>query len=308
MLKFILFLPKHHNQTEMIQEHIIHNIGTSFSHIVYDRFTMPWHYHEEYELILITSGGGKRFVGDYVDDFKPGDLVLLGANLPHYHMCYGLVSNDTKQISSCEVIQFTNNIFPNNIDSLEEFVIISDLLQRSRYGIKFTDPSTSNRIKKIMTRIDSLKGIKRVYVLMHILEILGKLPNYKLLTSPDYYSSINLNNTSNITNRVYKYLLENFKSKVSLKELSLSFGFNTTALCRYYKRRTQKSIFESLKEIRINFACKLLINSSLSISQIAYECGYDNISNFNRQFKSILGMTPSEYKNIQSVQLQNVNI
>ena len=283
----------------MIQEHIIHNIGTSFSHIMYEHFTMPWHYHEEYELILITSGGGKRFVGDYVDDFNPGDLVFLGANLPHYHMCYGLVNNDKNKVSSCEVIQFTSNIFPSNIDSLEEFAIIYDLLQRSRYGIKFINPPSISRIQKMMTYIDSLKGIKRIYALMRILETLGKLPNYKLLTSPDYYSDIDRNNFSDITNKVYKYLLAHFKDKISLEELSDSFGFNAAALCRYYKRRTQKSIFESLKEIRINFACKLLLNSSLSVSQIAYECGYENISNFNRQFKSILKMTPSEYRLIQ---------
>lgn len=280
----------------MLREQIIHNVGSSFSHKVYDNFTMPWHYHNEYELIVITSGGGKRFVGDNVDDFSTGDLALFGSELPHFHMCYGLLENDPQRISGCEVIQFSQSLFPADVDNLEEFSIISDLLRRSRQGVKFINPPSLDRIRQMMRHIDSLSGVKRVSALLRILEILGKSSDYKLLAQPDY--SINLigNDKSDPVNRVYKYLHENFSEEISLDDLADKLGFNTSALCRHYKRRAQKSIFQSLQEIRIGFACKLLTNSSLSVIQIAYECGYKNIANFNRQFKAIMNLTPSQYK------------
>lgn len=285
----------------MLKETIIHNIGSSFSHIVYDHFTMPWHYHNEYELILITSGGGKRFVGDYIDDFKPGDLVLFGAKLPHYHMCYGLINNEPDKISTCEVIQFNEAILPSNIHDLEEFRMINDLLMRSHRGIKFNRPPSIERIQRMMRYIDSLNGIRRVSALFRILELLGRLTDYQLLTRNEYSLNLIGDDDNDPVNRVYKYLHENFKNDISLDQLASKLGFNTSALCRHYKRRVQKSIFESLQEIRIGFACKLLLTSSLSVSQVCFEVGYKNISNFNRQFKNSLNMTPTEYKTMSRV-------
>lgn len=290
----------------MLREDILHNIGSSFSHKVYDHFTMPWHYHKEYELIVITSGGGKRFVGDYVDDFCVGDLVLFGSQLPHFHMCYGLVESNPLKISGCEVIQFPQSIFPSDIETLEEFTVISELLQRSRQGVKFTNPPSLDRICRMMRHIDSLQGIKRVAALFRILEILGKLSGYKLLTKDDYSMNIVGNDDNDPVNKVYKYLYQNFREDVVLDDIASKLGFNTSALCRHYKRRVQKSIIESLQEIRIGFACKLLINSALSISQIAFECGYKNIANFNRQFRTLMKLTPTEYKQLYKTGLKSI--
>lgn len=287
----------------MLREEILHNIGSSFSHIVYDHFTMPWHYHREYELIVITSGGGKRFVGDFVDDFLTGDLVLFGSELPHFHMCYGLIENNSAKISGCEVIQFPRSIFPAEMENLQEFKIISELLQRSRQGVKFTNPPSLERICRMMRHIDSLQGVKRVAALFRILEILGRSSDYQLLSKDDYSMNIVGDDDNDPVNKVYKYLHENFREQIVLDHIADKLGFNTSALCRHYKRRVQKSIFESLQEIRIGFACKLLINSSLSITQIAYECGYKNIANFNRQFRAIMNITPSQYKQMYKIGL-----
>lgn len=280
----------------MLREEIHHNIGSSFSHIVYDHFTMPWHYHREYELIVITSGGGKRFVGDFVDDFAVGDLVLFGSELPHFHMCCGLIENDSSKISGCEVIQFPRSVFPADMDNIQEFTVISELLQRSRRGVKFTNPPSLERICRMMRHLDSLQGVKRVATLFRILEVLGCSSDYQLLTKGNYSMNIVGSNDDDPVNRVYKYLHENFREQIVLEDIASKLGFNTSALCRHYKRRVQKSIFESLQEIRIGFACKLLKNSSLSITQIAFECGYKNIANFNRQFRAIMKLTPSQYK------------
>lgn len=108
-------------------EKIIHDRGSSFSHKVYPYFTMPWHNHPEYGLIVIISGGGKRAAGDYMDDY-PGDLVLYGTNLPHYHMCYGLPEDDPERVSGSEVIQFSGDILPGDMAALEGFAVVFDLL------------------------------------------------------------------------------------------------------------------------------------------------------------------------------------
>ena len=282
----------------MFYEKIIHELGSTFSHKVYPQFTMPWHYHPEYELIVITSGGGKRFVGDYMDDFKPGDLVLFGANLPHFHMCYGLLNNDPQNISSCEVIQFSKDLFPDKLDQIDEFSAVADLLQRNKRGIKFTNPPSIERICRIMRYMDRQSGVKRIAILFRILEMLAGMSEYKLLTSGDYSAEFMSNEDVDPVNRVYFYLINNFRDDISLEQLASYIGFNPSALCRYFKKHTQKSIFECLVEIRIGFACKLITNSLLTITQIAYESGYHNISNFNRQFKRLTNYSPSEYREL----------
>ncbi len=280
----------------MLYEKIIHTPGTSFSHKVYPRFTMPWHYHPEFELIVITSGGGKRFVGDHMDDFGPGDLVLYGANLPHFHMCYGLLENDPDKVSGSEVIQFSSDIFPAGMESLTEFNAVASLLERSKRGVRFLNPPSMERVCAMMRHIDKLSGIRRVFALMRILEMLGRATDYKLMTSGEYSSNLIEGDDNDPANRVYRYLNNHYKEDVTLAQIADHVGFNPSALCRYFKKRAQTGIFECLARIRIGFACKLLSQSPLPISQIAYESGYHNIANFNRQFKAITGVSPSEYR------------
>ncbi len=286
------------NNQQLIREQIIHGVGKSFLYKEYDHFTMPWHYHEELELILITKGGGQRFVGDYTEEFKPGDLLLFGSELPHFHMCDGLVRNEPELVSSCEVIQFSKKLFPKNIENVEEFRLIADLLVRSERGIKFTSPPNIEIVSSIMKNIDSLKGVKRITKLFRVLEILARIPEYKLLTSANYSSNLVGANHNDPVNKVYKFLYENFKNDITLDEISSYLGYNKSALCRHYKQRAQKGIMETLQEIRIGFACRMLVNSSLNISQVAFECGYNNISNFNRQFLVITRLTPTAYKKL----------
>ena len=155
----ILYLLSARRIGKMLYEKIIHDMGSTFSHKVYPRFTMPWHYHPEFELMIITSGGGKRFVGDYVDDFHPGDLVLYGANLPHFHMGYGCMENYPDKVSGSEVIQFTEDIFPEKLDEFGDLSIVAHLLECSKRGRKFTNPPSVQRICRMMRHIDHLSGV-----------------------------------------------------------------------------------------------------------------------------------------------------
>ena len=213
-------------------------------------------------------------------------------------MCYGVMENDPDKVSGSEVIQFTEDIFPEKLDELGELSIVADLLERSKRGIKFTNPPSVERICRMMRHIDHLSGVKRVFALLRILEILGRMKDYKLLTSGDYSANLVGEDDNDPVNKVYRYLNNNFKEAITLDQIASYVGFNPSALCRYFKKRAQKSIFECLVEIRIGFACKLIANSSLNISQIAYNSGYHNIANFNRQFKRLTGYAPSEYAKI----------
>lgn len=282
----------------MLYEKILHGAGNSFSHKFYPHFTMPWHFHPEFELILIVSGHGKRFVGDTVESFSTGDLVLLGENLPHFHMCDGLYANDEELYSSSEVIQFKKDIFPQAMEQIQEYAAINDLLERSRHGIKFTSPPERENIRKLMAHIDKLTGIKRITGLMRILDILGRMKEYKLITGTEYFNSTTQGELNDPIDIVFTYLNNNFKENISLEDIAAQAGFNPSSLCRYFKKRVQKSIFESLNELRIGFACKLIANSDYTISQIAYESGYRNIANFNRQFKKTTKLSPSEYRRL----------
>lgn len=285
----------------MLYEKIIHDGGSTFSHKLYPRFTMPWHYHPEYELIVIKSGGGKRFTGDHVEEYRPGDLVLFGSNLPHYHMCYGLVENDPSKLSASEVIQFPKEIFPEKMGSLKEFSQVASLLERSRRGVKFIRPPTIRRICAMMDFLDRQKGVKRIAALLRILEFLGREKNYKLLTSDQWTGKLIAEDENHPVNRVFRYLSNNFRDEITLEQVAEEAGFNPSALCRFFKRHAQISVFECLAEIRVGFACKLLVNSTYNISQVAYDVGYQNISNFNRQFKRIMGRSPSEYRELMKV-------
>ena len=130
-----------------------------------------------------------------------------------------------------------------------------------------------------------------------MLDLLGRLKDYKILSQYDYkHDTVKQDDQNSISAKVYNYLMKNFKRKVSLEEVATHVNQNPTSLCRYFKQNTKKSIFESLNEIRVEYACKLLANSDFTIAQIAYESGYNNLSNFNKQFKKVLGKSPKDYK------------
>ena len=284
----------------MQYEKIIYGPGNSFSYkdISKKFFPMPLHIHPEIEILLITSGHGKRFVGNSVDEFRPGDLVMYGDNLPHFHLCDKVYYEENDLYCSSRVIHFTRDIFPEHMSRLQEFANITSLLKKSKYGIKFTNPPSIEVAERIMSSVEKLSGIKRINTLFRILDLLGQMKDYKLLTEYDYSLGMSELETNTTATRVYRYLIEHFKRELSLKEIALNVNQNPTSLCRYYKRNTKKSVFETLIEIRIDYACKLLQNSDFTVSQVAYESGYDNLSNFNKQFKKIMGMPPRQYRDL----------
>jgi AraC-like DNA-binding protein len=254
-------------------------------------FDYPYHFHPELELTLILQGSGKRFVGDSIEDFKAGDLVLLGKNLPHCWLDYGKNPEEVKAI----VIQFSDDCFGKDFFRLPEMQNTRRLLERSSRGIFF--PPTDNDISNKIISITSLSSVNKILSFVGILnDLAGMKPaRHRVLSKIDYAL---LSETSRFTriNTVYDFVYQNFKEEIRVGELAELVHMNVSAFCHYFKKSTGKTLSEFVNEIRIGYACKLLIEKDLTVSEVCFESGYNGLSNFNKVFKAITQHSPLNYR------------
>lgn len=281
----------------ILERKIIHNMTTFCSHILYPQFVLPRHKHAEYEIMLFTKGRGKQFIGEGVADYKEGDIALIGSNVPHLHLCNTkLDASIQTEPSAGEALQFLPTIFPTQIEELPDYQELYDLLRKSQFGVRFNQEGLFEEIKEQLQEIDHARYTNRLILLFKILERLAGCKHSWLLSDTAYNSSNRLETSHEPVDKVYDYLFNHFKEKISLKDVADYVKQNPSALCRYFKQRTDKSIFQCLAEIRIEHACKLLSYSNLNISQIAYEAGYNNVPYFIKQFENLTQRTPKEYR------------
>ncbi len=289
----------------ILHRKIIHDIDYSYSYSMNTPFTMPLHCHKEYELIYIASGQGQEFVGDSVKRYATGDLVLIGSNVPHLHLCDSVVNQSIKDRSICNILHFSSRIFPDNLTDIQEYSFVNLVLKQSLNGIKFNSSRLVTTVYKIMRTINNKQGIDRIITLIKILDLLGKSNDTTLVSSVAHHPKTVLHNSNEAIDKIFTYLISNFKQQITLSDIANYVKFNPASLCRYFKHITGKTIFDCLNDIRIEHACRLLTHSNLTISQIAYEVGFNNLSHFNKRFKSVTKQTPTEYKkNIKSIVVQ----
>ncbi|PZX20160.1 AraC-like DNA-binding protein [Breznakibacter xylanolyticus] len=261
----------------------------------FPHFTFPWHFHSEYEILYVIKSYGKRFVADSVESFNEGDLVLLGSQVPHYWKNDDAFFNGDPALHvQAVVIQFSSDFMDQAMANYPELNHIKELLNRASQGIHF--PAPENR--SIGEHILSLKnkdGFERFMTLLQILNAMAHTPTSHTLGSPGFQKKMP-NVKDQRLSKILNYINLNYTDSLTLPQLATQFGMNASAFSRYFKEKTAKSPIEYINEMRIYYACKLLQNTRQSISQIGYECGFNNISNFNRIFKTQLGMSPSEYQ------------
>ncbi len=263
-------------------------------HAIHPHFITPWHYHPEHEIMLIEESKGMRFVGDHIESFNPGDLVFIGKNLPHYWRNDDLYyTNNINNKAHALVIQFSEEFWEYKLTQLPEAMVLRNLFNKVHKGIKFYGQTKIQLIKKIR-QLENFLGFERFIAFCNILHQMATTKEYTLLSSDIFVHNYSCR-TNKRLNKIFKYILENFTKKISLKEVASIANMSETNFCRYFKIRTHKSFITYLNEIRIGFACKLLTEKELSISQVCYESGFNNISNFNEQFKKHTGTTPSQY-------------
>ena len=269
------------------------DINHSFhiNHMKVDYFPSMRHFHPEVEILLVVQGRGTRFVGDSIEPFSPGDLVMIGPDVPH-EWC----SDKTGGESASEAIYilFNTEILGTGFWNLPESKIILRIIQQSQRGIKLTG-KTRDEVAELICRIEASYGFTRIILLMSILEKIAFNGEFQYLASPEVSNPVNERDTERI-NKVYKYVIENIHQEISLEKAASISSLSTAAFCRYFKKRTNKTFIQFLNEIRIGQACRLLINENQTIAEICYTCGYNNNSYFIRQFRKITGLTPLNYR------------
>lgn len=290
-----LYLLKHTLPT-MIEEKIFYGSDSCFNVREFhkEEIGIGWHSHPEFELVYIESGKGKKLIGESMQEFGKNDLTLIGPNTPHLFIFEKTDIPNLKNDCHWWVIQFSSDIFSSKLIDSEAFLLIKKMLEASNYGIHFQDPKTKKQVFDTMKKMSESMGIVQLTSLYLLLNQLSNEKNISIMSEIDLETPQISNNE--IVDKVYSYLLSNFNKQVTLEEIASLVHLRPTTLCSYYKRHTLKSIIETLIEIRISFACKLLVNSSQTINQIAYDSGFRNLSNFNRQFLKYKKMPPFEYR------------
>jgi AraC-like DNA-binding protein len=269
--------------------------NTSFSVNIndYKHFLKLWHYHPELELVTILRSTGTRFIGDSIEKFEEGEVVLIGKNLPHKWLnddVYFL--DDPKLTAKAVAIHFREEFLGDVFDRAPEMMSISNLLKRSAQGIKFVGLEKELIDKIINLNINNV--FERTIKFIEILYVLSNHKNIKILSSSGFKSpELSVGNKS--LDKMYDYIFDNFKNNISSKDIADILCMNQASFSRFFKRIHRKTFTRYLNEIRIGYACKMILESKYNISSICYDCGYNNLSNFNRHFKDIKGMSPTEF-------------
>lgn len=256
------------------------------------KFYNQWHYHPEIELVLIVEGSGTALIGDSIINIKSGDVLLIGANLPH------LFKSDVEQdedhiITESLTIHFLPELFETFL-ALPENEAIAKLLKKALLGISVVG-ETRKKTTKLMQAISYVYKTMRLISLLEILSVIANSEEIHPISNKSIKLYANKQDEARL-NRIYQYTLNNFARKITLAEIANVIHMVPHSFCRYFKSRTKKRYSLFLLEVRVSHACKLLTESDYSIAVIAYESGFMNASNFNRHFKLITNKTPFEYK------------
>ncbi len=258
-------------------------------------FDTTWHAHVEYQLFLVVEGTGTKFIGNTVKPFDNGDLTFLGPNIPHLWRsdeCY--FESHTEKNSRGLVIYF-NDAALGQLINKEEFAQLKTLLEKVRRGMELYG-KTAQKTAKLMHELVHLHGIESIIQLFKVFDLLAKSKEYRLLHNDTVYYQLKDVETNRI-NTVYNYAARRFRHRVTLEEVSALLNMTPTSFSRYFTTKTSKSFSYFLTELRIRNACKLLsTEEAKNIAQICYESGFNTLSNFNKQFKTFIGMTPTEYR------------
>ena len=269
-------------------------IGIFQDHIDQSR----WHYHQEFELSFITEGSGSRIVGDSVEEFHPGDLIFIGPRIPHVWFSEAPVLNQhSGRTLESVYLLFNQAILPEGLTSLPELKYVNRAIQLSERGIRITG-DTLNQVSRIMLQLPYLNSMKRLMFFYEIMDIIGESQSFTFLASADYIKT-RFESTNNRVKNIHEFLMLNYREEINLEEIADIIHMAPASACRFFKSSTGLTIFEYLNKIKIDYSCKLLLNTDLNIVDISYDCGFNNLSHFNKQFRKFLGKTPSQFRRLR---------
>lgn len=254
-----------------------------------------WHCHAHVEIVCFHKGSGTQFVGDDIRRFNAGDVVLVGANLPHYwHFDPETDSREESlKIPFCTVLHFTESFWGDRFLHLEENTVLRNTLEKAKRGIALKG-QVALKIIDLLEKLHDAEGPYRIMILIECLVLSGTCDKDLLASLGFQYN--NPDHENERINLIYKYVLNNFSEKIRLETVASIASLSPNSFCRYFKSHTGKQFSQFLNEIRIGYACKMLIKNSVPIKQICYESGFHNFSCFYKQFKHVTGKTPAGYQ------------
>jgi len=259
------------------------------------KFDFPTHYHPEYEINYVENAKGKRIVGESVNDYDGVDMVITGPNIYHSWQ------SETGEAGLVVTIQFHKELLPASFQNKNLFLPIKEMLERSYRGIVFSKETIAvlaPRIKMLMNE----NGFNSFLEFMSILHDMAISDNQKVLCSQTFSPELDMFKSRRIK-LVCDYINKNYQDKIMIEVLANLIGMTNSSFCHFFKKRTHKSFVDYLNEVRIGHASVQMIETTKTISEVCYNCGFNNISNFNRIFRAKKGLTPSEFRKFNQQQI-----
>jgi AraC-like DNA-binding protein len=284
--------------TQPAHENIISDLLSSFR-LKYSKITCldsPWHFHDDFELFYIIRGHGKRFVGDNISGFTDHDMVFMASRLPHLWKNpdeYYLPGKTEENIEAI-CLQFLENAFGEGFFDIPEMSAVKRLMQLAQHGILIKGDAC-RQIASLLNEMLIASPIKKFTMFIRVLDIISTSSETELIATKAFTNSY-YHPAQERMQKVFQYISKNFRTDITLQSVAGQAGMSIAGFCRHFRQTTLKSFVEYLNEIKVNYACSLLKEDALSVTQICYESGFKNLSYFNRVFKSKVKLTPSEYR------------
>jgi len=239
-------------------------------------FEVPWHQHAEYELILFTEGEGASFIGNYVGDFKCGDIFFLGSNLPHTFQ-----KAEKDLFTSAVVVQFKEDFWGNDFMQMPESRQIKSLFETSMHGLKINEKCRL-QLAPLVKKLEKINGFERIITLCNCLALIAQQQDYITLSTQEI-KAFNSKNKERI-DKILQYTIDYFQEPVTLEDVAKNVAMSIPAFCNYFKKSTKKTYIDFLNEVRVGYACKQLIDTQNNIASICYDSGFNTLANLINNF------------------------
>jgi AraC-like DNA-binding protein len=252
-----------------------------------------WHFHPEVQLTLVLKSSGYRIVGDNISPLLPGDLVLVGASLPHvWHQDEG--GRSARNAVHAIVVRFREDFLGRHFLQSPELEAVRGLLRRSSRGLRVIG-STREATAQRMEELAGLHGLGRLLKLLEIVHLLAVSKHLRPIASANFAPALRDSDTPRMQ-RVMRFIHEHLDGVIERDDVARCAALSAGAFSRFFKTRTGKTLPQYVNELRVGNACTRLRDASAKVADIALECGFENLANFNRQFRTITGMSPREYR------------
>lgn len=254
-----------------------------------DNSAPRWHFHPEIEIVYIENGSGKRHIGNHISQYSNGDLIMVGSNLPHFGFT-DRFSGTKKEI----IVQFTDDFLGSEIFSKIELAPIGRLFEKSKFGLSFFG-NTKTEVGQRLESLFYMNNFEKLTELLKILFLLSQSREVNLLNAAGIVMETNPERVTKL-DEVFTFVRKEFRNEIRLDSVAALINLTAPSFCRFFKKNTGKTFVEFLNDYRITHACKLLAESSLPITEICFESGFNNFSHFNACFRNTTGMSPSAYR------------